>query len=217
MTGPVPSAWGERLRSGAWPALALSLALFALALFNQATEAWDWQPALAGTEPWRAWTAAAVHWTPAHLQMNLAGCAALAWLGWRADLGPREALAWALAWPLTQVGLLLQPALLHYGGLSGVLHAGVVLVAWGLVSQGGSNRWLGLIMAGGLLAKLISEQPWRAEVQRVPGYDFQVAPMAHSSGALAGLVCGALVLGWSRWQRGPSTAAPAPPMPAAPE
>ena len=44
-----------------------------------------------------------------------------------ADCGPRcarpadrvDAWAWFVAWPLTHLGLLLQPSLLHYGGLSG--------------------------------------------------------------------------------------------------
>ena len=39
------------------------------------------------------------------------------------------ALAWALAWPLTHLALLAEPALLRYGGLSGVLRAGAAVAA----------------------------------------------------------------------------------------
>ena len=42
----------------------------------------------------------------------------------------RDSLAWLLSWPLTQWGLMLQPELLHYGGLSGVLHGGAAIAAW---------------------------------------------------------------------------------------
>lgn len=182
------------LAAAAWPALAALLALLAWLLLSAHSATWDWQPALAWREPWRWWSAAGVHWSGAHLAMNLAGCAVLALLGWRAGLGPRATLAWALAWPLTQLGLLLQPALLHYGGLSGVLHAGVAIVAWHLLNhERGLRRAIGGLLAVGLLAKVIAESPWGAATRTLPGWDFAVAPLAHASGALAGLGCAALL------------------------
>ena len=50
---------------------------------------------------------------------------------WRACRCHRAGLG--LARPLTQLGLLMRPDLLHYGGLSGVLHAGVAAAALWLV------------------------------------------------------------------------------------
>jgi rhomboid family GlyGly-CTERM serine protease len=174
----------------AWLALAGVLLGGALLLQGAPSAAWDWQPALARSQPWRAWTAAWVHWSPSHLTMNAAGLAAMGLLGWRATVKPRDALAWAAAWPLTHLGLLAQPSLLHYGGLSGVLHAGAAIVAWRLLRNGrGRQRAVGALLAGGLLLKLLSETPWRAATLAVPGWDFAVAPLAHSTGALAGLVC----------------------------
>ena len=41
----------------------------------------DWQPALASSEPWRAWSAAIVHYSALHLAANLAGIALVAALG----------------------------------------------------------------------------------------------------------------------------------------
>ena len=100
-------------------------------------------------------------------------------------------LAWALAWPLTQFGLLLQPRLLHYGGLSGVLHAGVAVVACHLVFAGGAmRRTLGLAIVGGLALKVIAEAPWTGPLRHVRGGDVGIAPAAHASGLLAGLFCG---------------------------
>ena len=161
----------------------------------------DWQPGLAAAEPWRWWTAAFVHWSPLHLGANLAGVAVLAAFGWAAALPARAAAAWALAWPLTQGTLLLQPALAHYGGLSGVLHAGVAVGATVLVLQRqGRPRWIGAAVGLGLLVKVLLERPWAGPLAHPPGWDIAVAPLAHAGGALAGLVCALLVAG-PRMQR----------------
>lgn len=146
-----------------------------------------WQGSLA--EPWRVFTAAFVHWTPWHLTMNLAGCAALAVLGWRAALGPRDAVALWLALPLTQLGLLLKPDLVSYGGLSGALHAATSIAACALLARGAAReRWVGAGIALGLAVKLVLEQPWGPALQTVQGLDFPLAPWAHLCGAGAGLL-----------------------------
>ena len=99
--------------------------------------AWlDWQPGLASTEHWRAWTAAFVHWSPLHLGTNLVAAAAVAAYGASAQLSRGAAWAWFAAWPLTHLGLLLKPDLAHYGGLSGLLHGGVAIVClWLLMAR----------------------------------------------------------------------------------
>jgi rhomboid family GlyGly-CTERM serine protease len=161
----------------------------------------DWQPGLAAAEPWRWWTAAFVHWSPLHLGANLAGVAVLAAFGWAAALPARAAAAWALAWPLTQGTLLLQPALAHYGGLSGVLHAGVAVGATVLVlHRQGRARAIGALVAAGLLVKILLERPWAGPLAHPAGWDIAVAPLAHAGGALSGLVCALLVAG-PRMQR----------------
>ena len=103
----------------------------------------DWQAVLGLREPWRLWTCAWVHWSAAHLAVNLAGGAVVAFVGWRARLPQAAAVAWCVAWPLTQALMAaigperLVAAMPRYGGLSGVLHAGVVVLglslAWPLV------------------------------------------------------------------------------------
>ncbi len=100
--------------------------------------AFDWQPALGLHEPWRLWTCAWVHWSGAHLLVNAAGAIVVAFVGWRARLPASAAFAWFLAWPLTQVLMAalaadrLDALMPHYGGLSGVLHAGVVVLGLSL-------------------------------------------------------------------------------------
>lgn len=111
-------------------------------------------------------------------------------------------LAWALAWPLTHLGLLAQPALAHYGGLSGVLHAGVAVVALGLCLQDTVwSRAVGASLLAGLVVKLALEAPWDGPLRHSPVWDFAVAPGAHLSGSLMGLLGAALLLGPSAWQR----------------
>jgi rhomboid family GlyGly-CTERM serine protease len=155
----------------------------------------DWQPALAPTEPWRFITAAFVHWSPMHLGANLAGAAVLAAFGHAATLPARATLAWALAWPLTHAALLAQPELAHYGGLSGVLHAGVAVAATGLVLlRPGRRRCIGAAVLAGLLLKILLERPWAGALARPAGWDIPVAPLAHAAGALAGTAAALLLL-----------------------
>ena len=179
----------------AWAALAALLALGAVFAWWAPALLLDWQPALAATEPWRAWSAAFVHWSALHLGANLAATAAVAAFGWAARLPPAAALAWGVAWPLTQLGLLLRPELAHYGGLSGTLHAGVaVAVSWLLFAGRGRQRAIGALVGAGLVAKLLLERPWGAVLRHPAGWDIATAPLAHATGAVAGLLCGVLAL-----------------------
>jgi rhomboid family GlyGly-CTERM serine protease len=179
----------------AW--LALTAALAAASVLAWWAPAWalDWQPALVWREPWRAFTAAFVHWSPLHLGANLGATAAVAAFGWAAKLPPQAALAWGVAWPLTHLGLLLRPELAHYGGLSGLLHGGVaVTVVWLLVLERGRRRAIGAMVAVGLVAKLWLEQPWGPVLRPAADWDIALAPLAHATGAVAGLLCGGLAL-----------------------
>lgn len=184
----------------AWAWLAVALASTSLIAWWLPAALLDWQPARAAAEPWRAFSGAFVHWSAAHLAANLLGAAVVAALGIAARLPWPAALAWALAWPLTQAGLLLQPALAHYGGLSGVLHAGVAVAAvWLLVREAGTRRALGAAIAAGLLIKIVLEEPWGPAL-RAPtgllngGWDIATAPLAHATGAVAGVICATLAL-----------------------
>lgn len=179
----------------AWAGLAAAFGVAALAGWWLPAPLLDWQPALALHEPWRAFSAAFVHWSPMHLGANLGAAAAVAAFGWAAKLPPRAALAWGVAWPLTHVGLLLRPELAHYGGLSGLLHGGVaVVVLWLLVQERGRRRAIGAMVGLGLAAKLWLEQPWGPVLRPAAGWDIALAPLAHATGAAAGLLCGAVAL-----------------------
>lgn len=176
-----------------WLVTTVLFAAAALALWSAPRDILTWQPAQALAEPWRAWSAAFVHWTPWHLVANLLGCAIVAAFGVAARVPLRAALAWLAAWPLSHAALALQPALTAYGGLSGVLHAGVSIAAWHLLRHDtGTRRVIGAAVMAGLTVKLLLEEPWGAPTQQMAGWDFPVAPLAHATGALAGVVCAAL-------------------------
>ena len=177
----------------AWLGLAALLAVGALLAWPLPRAALDWQPAFAFTEPWRAFSAAAVHYSGLHLGANLLGAALVAALGVVARVPLRMVWAWAVAWPLTQFGLLLKPELLHYGGLSGVLHAGVAVASLYLVVRGaGAQRWIGAAILAGTCVKVIGETPWGAPLRHGSGWDIAVAPLAHATGLIAGLLCAAV-------------------------
>ena len=160
----------------------------------------DWQPGRAAAEPWRFVTAAWVHWSGWHLAANLAGTVVVGLLGVVARLPARASLALALAWPLTHAGLWSQPSLAHYGGASGVLHAAVAVAAcWLMAGAAGTGdapgaRRIGAGIAAGLLVKVLLEVPWAGPIGSSRAWDIAVAPVAHASGALAGVAVALLAL-----------------------
>jgi rhomboid family GlyGly-CTERM serine protease len=175
------------LEHRAWWLLSLALAALALLGATLAPHSLDWEPALAASQPWRWWTPVAVHHNAWHLWSNLIALAALAWLAHSARVDRTMALAWALAWPLTHLGLALRPELAHYGGLSGVLHAGVAVVGVQLLRS--ARRLWGAAVLGALLAKVLLEQPWGPVLQADAATALAVAPWGHASGAAAGALC----------------------------
>jgi hypothetical protein len=135
------AAWVLLSASSCLAAIAVTAACARMGKLPAATplaHALDWQPALGLSEPWRLWTCAWVHGSLAHLLVNVAGGAVLAFVGWRARLAPAAALAWLGAWPGTQLlmaaigGPRLAAVMPHYFGLSGVLHAGVIVLGLSL-------------------------------------------------------------------------------------
>jgi rhomboid family GlyGly-CTERM serine protease len=185
---------GEGADAKSWLALTALFMLTSLIAWPVNHQTLDWQPTLAFTQPWRAFTAACVHYSPMHLAANLIGAVLLGAFGWAAQAPRRMAIAWLIAWPLTQFGLLVQPSLLHYGGLSGVLHAGVVIVCVHLMWQGTSTqRRVGGATLMVVLVKVLLEAPWQGPLSRPAEWDIAVAPMAHASGVAAGLLTSVLL------------------------
>ena len=183
-----------------WLAAAALLGLGAVAGLGLESSALDWQPGLVLREPWRAWSAALVHLSPLHLGANLAGTALVGAIGFVAHVPKRSVVAWLIAWPLTHLALLARPDLTHYAGLSGVLHAGVAVVAVHLIASArGLRRAIGLALLAALALKVASETPWAAEALRHPeGWDIAIVPFAHASGLVAGTLVSALAEGLVR-------------------
>jgi len=72
-----------------------------------------------------------------------------------------------------------------------VLHAGVAVIAVVLLwpPDASTRRWVGLALLAGLVVKVLLEAPWGAPLRYPAGIDIAVAPLAHASGLVAGLVC----------------------------
>lgn len=180
----------------------LGLGSLAVSLVFSLPAAFDWQPGHGLAEPWRAWTAAFVHWSTGHLLGNLFALSLVAALGRAARVTRADALAWALAWPLTHALFGAVDALApvrfvahlpHYGGLSGVLHAGVVIVGLRLVwpMRGERERLVGGALLAGVAAKVLLEAPWDLALRPDSLLGIGVAPIAHATGVIAGLAMGA--------------------------
>jgi len=152
------------------------------------------------SQPWRAFSAIGVHYSGAHLAGNLAGIALAAVYGIAAMVPSRLACAWLAAWPLTHIGLLLRSDLLHYGGLSGVVHAGVAAITVWVVATARTpaQRWVGALVAIGFVGKLLSEAPWGPTLRQPAGWDISVAPIVHTTGAIAGALCAIVALSIAR-------------------
>lgn len=159
----------------------------------------DWQPARAWAEPWRWWSAALVHLSSLHLLLNLLAAALVAAYGWAARVNAAVTWAWVASMPFTHLALLAQPQLLHYGGLSGILHGGVAAVSvWLVVRGNGGERTVGWLMLIGQAVKLLLERSWDATLQTPPELDVMVAPLAHASGSVAGALLTLLALRLTR-------------------
>jgi hypothetical protein len=79
--------------------------------------------------------------------------------------------------------------------LSGVLHAGVaVATLWLMATARGGPRLIGTAVFIGMLVKLLAEEPWGPPLRLGGGFDIATAPIAHATGAAAGLLCAALLL-----------------------
>jgi rhomboid family GlyGly-CTERM serine protease len=189
----------RRSPARAWIAVGAVLMIGSLVATAMPRTIIDWQPSLAVREPWRWWTAAFVHFGPLHLAANLLATAVVIAWGTVARAPTATAVAWFVAWPLTHGALLAQPGLHHYGGLSGVLHAGVAVIAvWLLVHAAGTRRVIGALVLAGLAVKLLAEAPWRLELAPAADWGVAVAPLAHAAGAVAGLTLGAVAAWWVR-------------------
>lgn len=139
-----------------------------------------------------------------HLLLNVLAIALVAAYGWAARVDRAVTLAWIASWPLTHLALLAKPQLLHYGGLSGIVHGAAAATSVWLIMRGnGGERAVGWLMLAGHGIKLLLEQPWGAALHPPHELDVAVAPLAHASGSIAAALLTLLVLRLGLDRRGP--------------
>jgi hypothetical protein len=215
MTGRVaPPAGGVQRRSPASrrsPSWLLLCALHGVASMllwwagENTLESFIWRADTWLTQPWTLWTSAWVHMNTPQLIVNQIGLGFLAAFAWVVRPTLACSMAWLLAWPLAQISLLWWPQIGYAAGLSGVLHAGAMVLAMQLVRQRipipKARRW-GSLLGLGLVVKLLAEQGWSHPVVWDSANDISVVQAAHFTGAAWGLGLGGL-MSWlvGRWDR----------------
>jgi len=181
------------LTSWMLPLVVCSLAVI-VALFGDTGRAWlsFYRPAIAAGEFWRLLSGHFVHLGVPHLIMNVAGLI-LIWYLTASSFTSRQ---WLLVTAIVMVGLnlglwFLEPNLIDYVGLSGLLHG---LLAAGIVASLGSGRSEIWILGIGLAAKLAYEHL----VGPLPGSENAsggtVIVAAHAHGALSGALAAGLLM-----------------------
>jgi len=187
----------EQQRADAWlpwtvPVVLVLLSTFA-ALAGETGREWlryD-RPGIGNGELWRLVTGHLVHLGTSHLVLNLAGLL----LVWYLVGGYMRTAAWLLVLVTVMLGIdaglwWLQPQLVWYVGLSGLLHG---LLAAGVLTGFAARRAENLFLAAALVAKLVYEQL----LGPLPGSEASsggnVIVAAHLYGALSGLFAGWIV------------------------
>lgn len=149
-------------------------------------------------QPWTLWSSAWVHMNTPHLIGNQLALGALTALAWIIRPPLASALAWWLAWPLTQLSLLVWPQVGYAVGLSGLLHAGAMVLAvhlfLGRMAVPKARRWAALLVLG-LLIKLLLEQGWSSPVVWDEANVMSIVLASHFTGAIWGWVLG-LITAW---------------------
>lgn len=150
---------------------------------------------------WTLWTSAWVHVNTPHLIGNQLALGALVAFAWVVRPPWPATLAWLLAWPLTQLSLVLWPHIGYAVGLSGLLHAGAMVLACHLVlgrlPVPKARRW-GALLALGVGTKVVLERGWAQPVVWDAGIDTSVVQAAHLAGVLWGVGLGLLTAAWPR-------------------
>lgn len=147
--------------------------------------------------PWSLWTSAWVHMNTQHLISNQLAVGALAAMAWVLKPGLRASLAWLLTWPVIPLVLPYWPHIGYYAGLSGLIHAAIVVVGVYLVAGRATvpmaRRWGGMLLLG-LLVKLLIERAWHWPVVWSDNLGISVVQASHLVGAVAGVVAVLAVL-----------------------
>jgi len=160
-------------------------------------DALTWRAADWTVRPWTLWTSAWVHLNLPHLVGNVLAMGGVAAAGWVLRPDARSTLAWALAWPLTQVSLLFWPAVGYAVGLSGLMHAGVLLlavqVALNRLPIRGARFW-GWLLVGVVMSKVLLERGWSRPIVWDAESGLAVVQAAHTTGAFWGVLLGLAVV-----------------------
>lgn len=137
-------------------------------------------------EVWRLWTGHWVHFTPAHAAWNLGVLLVVG--AWLERVCPGHLVRFTLvAAPLLALAVLaFEPALVAYGGLSGLATALVVRLALDRATAGGVPwPWVGVLAL--VVVKLLAESTGAGALFAGLGDGVRPSTVAHAAGAVLGV------------------------------
>jgi rhomboid family GlyGly-CTERM serine protease len=175
------------------PIIISGIALIAAAFGDLGREVLSFlRPAIAEGEFWRLATGHFIHLGWPHLVLNLAGLM----LVWYIVGAAFELRCWLIIIVATVVGMdigfwFLEPQLLWYVGLSGLLHG---LLAAGIVGEFRSGRVEVRVLGGLVIAKLVYEQLFGPLPGSEEASGGAVIVAAHAYGAVSGVIAAAIIL-----------------------
>ena len=161
-------------------------------------DAFEYRRAFLASEPWRLLTGHLVHINWPHAVINAAALVIVARL-FAPDLSaPRQLVVLISACVVIGLGLAaLDPGILWYRGLSGVLHAlffaGAAKWLFSVRSRRVSSLWLPVALFAGGWIKVALEQPAGGALPYADWLGAAVVPQAHLLGAAWGSVFGLLL------------------------
>ena len=138
-------------------------------------------------EVWRLWTGHWVHFTPTHAAWNLGVLLVVG--AWLERVRPGLLVRFTLiAAPLLALAVLaFEPALVAYGGLSGLATALVVRLALDRATAGGVPwPWVGVLVL--VVVKLLAESAGAGALFAGLGDGVRPSAVAHAAGAVLGAV-----------------------------
>lgn len=188
------AAPAPRIAGWAWGLMCALLAASCVTVWQLPVEiqiAMRWQAANWQQQPWQLWTASLVHLSDPHLIVNLLALLCLAIIGSHTGCGRDEVIAVLIAWPLSNLALLLWPQVQFYAGFSGLNHALAVIICAHSAIKFIAKRefsaiafWLTLL----LLLKILWEMPWDDPLRMDASWGFAVVQASHLTGAFSALL-----------------------------
>lgn len=146
--------------------------------------------AILSGELWRFLTGHLVHFSWGHLFFNLLGFVIAGWIVWRRGYSGFWILCVISSVAISGT-LLLQPEVIYFGGISGIVNAAIVFIAIRGLKERGGSRWLSISVLILTIANSVLEvRTGLPTLDILSDRLFVPVPMSHLVGGLVGAIMG---------------------------